>query len=90
MELKEICLGGVDWIRLAQNRGPAVGCCECGYELWGSCATELVTLSFWLQKPTEALPERLITTTQGLSDHPVFYNLEFYYDLRFKSVVYKC
>jgi hypothetical protein len=35
-------LGGVDWIRLAQD-GPVAGCCECGDEPSGSCATELVS-----------------------------------------------
>jgi hypothetical protein len=39
MDLREIGLGGVDWIRLSQDR---VGCCECGDEPLGSCATELV------------------------------------------------
>jgi hypothetical protein len=41
MDLREIGLGGVDWIRLAQD-GPVAGCCECGDEPSGSCATELV------------------------------------------------
>jgi hypothetical protein len=35
--------GGVDWIRLAQDRGPVAGCCECGDEPSGSCSTELVS-----------------------------------------------
>jgi hypothetical protein len=43
MDLREIGLGGVDWIRLAQGQGPAAGCCECGDEPSGSCATELVS-----------------------------------------------
>jgi hypothetical protein len=33
----------VDWIRLA-GQGPVAGCCECGDEPSGSCATELVSL----------------------------------------------
>jgi hypothetical protein len=38
-DLREIGLGGgVDWIRLAQDRD----CCECGDEPSGSSATELV------------------------------------------------
>jgi hypothetical protein len=41
MDLREIGLGGVDWIRLARQ-GPVAGCCECGDEPSGSCATELV------------------------------------------------
>jgi hypothetical protein len=36
MDLMEIGLGGVDWIRLAQDS-------ECGDEPSGSCATELVS-----------------------------------------------
>jgi hypothetical protein len=36
-------LGGVEWIQLAQDRGPVAGCCECGVEPPGSCATELVS-----------------------------------------------
>jgi hypothetical protein len=42
MDLKEIGLGGVNWIRLAQDRA-VVGCCECGDEPSGSCAAELVS-----------------------------------------------
>jgi hypothetical protein len=41
MDLREIGLGGVDWIQLSQD-GPVAGCCECGDESSGSCATELV------------------------------------------------
>jgi hypothetical protein len=43
MDLGEIGLGGVDWIRLVQDRCPFAGCCECGDEPSGSCATELVS-----------------------------------------------
>jgi hypothetical protein len=43
MDLREIGLGGVDWIRLAQDRDRCAGCCECGDEPSGSCATELVS-----------------------------------------------
>jgi hypothetical protein len=39
MDLREIGLGGVDWTGLGQ--GPVAGCCECGDEPSGSCATEL-------------------------------------------------
>jgi hypothetical protein len=42
MDLREIGLGCVDWIRLSQE-GPMAGCCECGDEHSGSCATELVS-----------------------------------------------
>jgi hypothetical protein len=43
MNLREIGWGGgVDWIRLAQDMDRRLaGCCECGDELSGSCATEL-------------------------------------------------
>jgi hypothetical protein len=40
--LGRLAWGVVDWIILAQDRG----CCECGDEPLGSCATELVSLSF--------------------------------------------
>jgi hypothetical protein len=42
MDLREIGLRGVDWIRLAQDKDlwRAV---ECGDEPSGSCATELVS-----------------------------------------------
>jgi hypothetical protein len=39
MDLREIGLGSVDWIRLAQ----VASCCECGDEPSGYCATELVS-----------------------------------------------
>jgi hypothetical protein len=39
MDLREIGLGGVDWIRLTQDRARH---CECGDEPSGSCATVLV------------------------------------------------
>jgi hypothetical protein len=38
MDLREIVLGV--WIGL----GPVAGCCECGDEPSGSCATELVSV----------------------------------------------
>jgi hypothetical protein len=41
MDFREIGLGGVDWIRLAQNTA-VTGCCGCGDETSGSCAMELV------------------------------------------------
>jgi hypothetical protein len=43
LNLREIGLGVVDWIRLAQEQGPVAGCGECGDEPSGSCATELVS-----------------------------------------------
>jgi hypothetical protein len=41
MYLREIGLGGVDWIRLAQDRDQWRAVSECGDEPSGSCATEL-------------------------------------------------
>jgi hypothetical protein len=41
MDLREIGLGGVDWTGSGQRQ--VAGCCECGDEPLGSCATELVT-----------------------------------------------
>jgi hypothetical protein len=43
MDLGQIGLGGLDWIRLAQGQGPVAGCYECGDEHSGSYATELVS-----------------------------------------------
>jgi hypothetical protein len=39
MDIRETGFGGVDWIRLAQDRDY----CECGDEPSGSCATDLVS-----------------------------------------------
>jgi hypothetical protein len=36
--------GVVEWIHLAQDRGPLAGCCECGDETSDSGATELFIL----------------------------------------------
>jgi hypothetical protein len=44
MVLREIGLGGVDWIPTGSGQGPVAGCCECCDEPSGSCATELVSL----------------------------------------------
>jgi hypothetical protein len=41
MDLRDIGLGSVDSTGLGQ--GPVAGCCECGDEPSGSCATELVS-----------------------------------------------
>jgi hypothetical protein len=38
-------VGGVERINLAQDYGSLAGCCECGDELSGSGATELVYLT---------------------------------------------
>jgi hypothetical protein len=40
MDLGEIGLGGVS---TGSGQGPVAGCCECGDEPSGSCATELVS-----------------------------------------------
>jgi hypothetical protein len=45
MDLGEIGLGSVGWIRLTQDMEPVAGCCECDDEPSGSCATELVKRS---------------------------------------------
>jgi hypothetical protein len=60
MDLREIGLGG-DWIRLAQD-GPVTGCCECGDEPSGSCATELVRLK---TASKERLNHALLTKSSG-------------------------
>jgi hypothetical protein len=46
MDLRETGLGGcgLDWT--GSRQGPVAGCCECGDEPSGSCATELVHLIY--------------------------------------------
>jgi hypothetical protein len=43
MDLREIGLGGGGLDSTGSGQGPVVGCCECGDEPSGSCATELVS-----------------------------------------------
>jgi hypothetical protein len=43
MDLREIGLGGCGLDSTGSGHGPVAGCCECGDEPSGSCATELVT-----------------------------------------------
>jgi hypothetical protein len=43
MDLKEIGLGGCGLDSTGSGQGPVAGCCECGDEPSGSCATELVS-----------------------------------------------
>jgi hypothetical protein len=43
MDLREIGLGGCGLDSTLSGQGPVAGCCECGDESSGSCATELVS-----------------------------------------------
>jgi hypothetical protein len=43
MDLREIGLGGCGFDSTVSGQGPVAGCCECGDEPSGSCATELVS-----------------------------------------------
>jgi hypothetical protein len=43
MDLREIGFGGCGLDSTGSGQGPVVGCCECGDEPSGSCATELVS-----------------------------------------------
>jgi hypothetical protein len=43
MDLREIGLGGWGLDSTGSGQGPVAGCCECGDEPSGSCATELVS-----------------------------------------------
>jgi hypothetical protein len=43
MDLREIGLGGCGLVSTDSGQGPVAGCCECGDERSGSCATELVS-----------------------------------------------
>jgi hypothetical protein len=45
MDLREIGLGGCGLDSTVSRQGPVAGCCECGDESSGSCATELVRYS---------------------------------------------
>jgi hypothetical protein len=53
MDLREIGLGGggdgLD--STGSGQGPVVGCCECGDEPSGSCATELVSYVTFINYP---------------------------------------
>jgi hypothetical protein len=42
-DLREIGLGGCGLDSTGSGQGPVAGCCECGDEPSGSCATELVS-----------------------------------------------
>jgi hypothetical protein len=43
MDLREIGLEGYGLDSTVSGQGPVAGCCECGDEPLGSCATELVS-----------------------------------------------
>jgi hypothetical protein len=43
MDFREIGLGGCGLDSTDSGQGPVAGCCECGDEPSGSCATELVS-----------------------------------------------
>jgi hypothetical protein len=43
MDLGETGLGGCGLVSTGSGQGPVAGCCECGHEPSGSCATELVS-----------------------------------------------
>jgi hypothetical protein len=61
MDLKDIGLGGVDWIPTVSGQGPVAGCCECGDEPSGSCATELVRSmsSSFCSETTQPTPQHM-------------------------------
>jgi hypothetical protein len=42
MDLREIGLGGCGLDSTGSGQGPVAGCCDCGDEPSGSCATELL------------------------------------------------
>jgi hypothetical protein len=46
MDLREIGLGVCGLDSTVSGQGPVAGCCECGDESSGSCATELVSYRF--------------------------------------------
>jgi hypothetical protein len=66
MDLMEIGLGGCGLDSTVSGQGPVAGCCECGDEPSGSCATELVSL----------LPVGLITKPCALHSVIITYEAE--------------
>jgi hypothetical protein len=44
MDLRESALGGCGLDSTGSGQGPVTGCCGCGDEPSGSCATEVVSL----------------------------------------------
>jgi hypothetical protein len=44
MDVRETGLGGCELDSTLSGQGPVAGCCECGDEPSGSCATELVSI----------------------------------------------
>jgi hypothetical protein len=44
IDLGEICFGGCGLDSTGSGQGPVAGCCQCGDERSGSCATELVQI----------------------------------------------
>jgi hypothetical protein len=57
MDLREIGLGGCGLDSTGSGQGPVAGCCECGDESSGSCATELVSSPGGLRKTTKTLSQ---------------------------------
>jgi hypothetical protein len=49
MDLREIGLGGCGLDCTGSGHGPVAGCCECGDEPSGSCATEFVLISSYVR-----------------------------------------
>jgi hypothetical protein len=55
MDLREIGLGGCGLDSTGSGQGQVAGCCECGDERSGSCATELVTCPLCTHELSTAL-----------------------------------
>jgi hypothetical protein len=56
MDLRGIGLGVCGLDSTGSGQGPVVGCCECGDEPSGSCATELVSYTFYVTNISNKWP----------------------------------
>jgi hypothetical protein len=64
MDLREIGLGVCGLDSTGSGQGPVAGCCECGDEPLGSCATELV-----IYKVPEPYFDAVLVTTLASAGH---------------------
>jgi hypothetical protein len=71
MDLREIGWGGVDWIRLAQNRDWWRAVVSAVDEPSGSCATDLVAATL----PKLRITETGVTDTENLQREHLFLEL---------------
>jgi hypothetical protein len=69
-----VWLGGCGLDSTVSGQGPVAGCCECGDEPSGSCATELVS---YILLAARAYKSMHITTTFNIVYFPSHVNLTY-------------